>query len=98
MRPIVFAAPIAMLLSLAGCGNGMAGTYTCDDSGPIDAIQLESGGKLVASSSMFGEMQQRIGTWEKSGDGLVGTIGGQSTPIGIDGKDLTLMGGRCVRQ
>ena len=88
-----------LALVLNGCSN-VKGTYACKGGIFLQSITLESGDKATVTGNVFGQIQQKVGTYTVDGDNVTITVGGQSTPFVH--KDKTLdggeLGGTCTLQ
>jgi hypothetical protein len=89
----------ALALVLNGCSN-VKGTYACKGGIFLQSITLESGDKAIVTGNVFGQIQQKVGTYTVDGDNVSITVGGQSTRFVHKGKTLDggELGGTCTLQ
>jgi hypothetical protein len=66
----------------------------------LKGLTLESDNKAIVTGDVFGSIQQKPGTCTVDGDTVNISVGGQSIPFSLKGKNLDggEVGGTCVRQ
>jgi len=88
-----------LLVVLAGC-NSVKGTYACSGGVFLKSIKLDSDDKALVTGDVWGQIQQKSGTYKVDGDNVTITIEGQA--IQFVHKDKTLdggpMAGKCVAE
>ena len=88
-----------LLAVLAGC-NSVKGTYACNGGVFLKTIKLDSDDKAMVTGDVWGQVQQKAGTYKVDGDNVMITVDGQA--IQFVHKDKTLDGGpiagKCVAE
>jgi len=93
-----FTITLALLLSLSGCGGGLEGTYSGEDSetgertGFLDALTFKSGNKLEAT--FMG--QTRPGTYTIDGKRVTVAVDGDSSPEVLTIRDDGCLEGNAL--
>jgi hypothetical protein len=93
-----FTISLALLLSLGGCGGGLEGTYSGEDSetgertGFLDYVTLKSGNRLEAG--FLG--QTKTGTYTVDGKRVTLTVDGDSSPEVLMIKDDGCLEGNAI--
>jgi hypothetical protein len=88
---------ILAFLPLAACG-GMAGTYSCENIGFLDSIELTSNGKAFVENKIVGTSQKIATTYEVEGKRLIIHAGGLAGVFDIEDGNLVAGDGQCTRQ